>query len=160
KRARKEHKALLLAADLSTVYAALNAAQATPWRINKRVFGVFEELRRIGKGAAGLALADREMKPAYPEGAGPEEHDRFLAARREQYASERKMDARRRAEHRIFDTAKLFKDCERFHFVYALDFRGRAYACSEWLSPQGRDLERALLEFAAGDEIADSGAVW
>lgn len=160
KKARKEHKALLLKADLSTVYAALNAAQSTGWRINQRVLAVFDELRRIGNGAAGLALADRERKPAYPDGAGAEEHERFLAARREHYASERKMAARRQAEYRIFDTARLFKDSARFHFVHALDFRGRAYTCSEWLSPQGRDLERGLLEFADGDEMTDDAAWW
>jgi DNA-directed RNA polymerase len=162
KNARKEHKAMLLKADLSTVYAALNLAQATGWRINARVYEVFEELRRIGRGEAGLALAEPAHKPERHEAAehSPEEHENFLATRRDYYAAERKMMAKRIAEFRIFDTARLFKDAESFHFVYALDFRGRAYAQSDYLSPQGRDLERGLLEFSEGDEMTDDGAWW
>lgn len=160
KNARKEHKSLLMEADLGTVYAALNAAQATGWRINRRVFDVFDELRRIGRGEAGLTLADRRQKPERPMSASPEQHERFLADRREYYALERRTAAKRRAEFCVFDTAHLLLDCPRFHFVYALDFRGRAYAQSEWLSPQGRDLERGLLEFSVGDTMTKDGEWW
>lgn len=162
KNARKEHKALLLKADLSTVYAALNAAQDTCWRINPRVYEVFEELRRTGRGEAGLARADNAPEPERPDAADhdPKEHEKFLARRRDYYAEERKMKTKRVAELRTFETVKLFSDSGRFHFVYALDFRGRAYAQSEYLSPQGRDLERGLLEFSEGDEMTDDGAWW
>jgi DNA-directed RNA polymerase len=162
KGARREHKAVLMKADLGTVYAALNAAQSTGWRINKRILEVFEELRSIGKGHAGLAIADKMEKPQFPEAANGDnaERERFLAARREYYERERKMIAKRIREFRVYDTARLFKDSERFHFVYALDFRGRAYACSDYLSPQGGDLERGLLEFAEGEPMGDDGEWW
>lgn len=162
KNARKEHKALLLKADLSTVFAALNVAQGTGWRINRRVFDVFEELRRYGKGEGGLALADKAEKPERPPQADDDEavNKKFLAERRDYYAGERKMAAKRRAEYHTFDCARLFKDSERFYFIHALDFRGRAYVCSEFLSPQGRDLERGVLEFAEGDVMTAEGERW
>lgn len=159
---RKEHKARLLNADLSTVYAALNAAQATPWRINGRVFEVFSELHRIGRGEAGLTPADKAEKPERMEEADTDSaaRERFLAARRDYYEAERKAVAHRIKEHRVLDTAKLLRDSPRFHFVHALDFRGRAYACSTFLSPQGGDLERGLLEFAEGEPMGDDGEWW
>jgi DNA-directed RNA polymerase len=162
KNARKEHKALLLKADLGTVYAAINAAQATGWRINKRVYAVFEEFRRSGKGEAGLALADRGEKPERPLDADTNSlvNKQFRADRREFHSGERKMARRRRVEYHIFDTARLLKDNECFYFAYTLDFRGRAYACSAYLSPQGKDLERGLLEFAAGETITPDGEWW
>lgn len=160
--ARKEHKALLARADLTTVYAALNAAQDTPWRINPRVFEVFRELRRIGKGEAGLALADVAEKPPYPEEAkiNKDAHEKFLRERTGWYANEAKMIGKRKAEHHLFGTAEMFSGNERFHFVYNVDFRGRAYACSDYLSPQGGDLQRGLLEFADGDPLTEDGLWW
>lgn len=162
--ARKEHKELLRAptTDLSTVYAALNAAQQTPWRINPRVFDVFAELRRIGKGGAGLEPADNPPKPVYPERAAGDEaaHEKFKAERRDYYASVRKAVSRRKAERDLANTVEMCRAFERFHFVYNVDFRGRAYACSDYLSPQGDDLQRGFLEFAAPDEMTDDGVWW
>jgi DNA-directed RNA polymerase len=160
--ARREHKELLKKADLSTVYAGLNAAQATGWRINPKVYAVLEELRRIGKGGGGLASADPPPKPVFPNEASADKamRARFKAEAREYHASRLKLVSKRNAEYRVAETARLFSNNERFHFVYNVDFRGRAYACSEYLSPQGNDLQRGLLEFAIGDPLTDEGVWW
>lgn len=44
-----------------------------------------------------------------------------------------------------------------FYFAHQADTRGRLYAVTQWLSPQGEDLSRALLEFAAGKPATDAG---
>ena len=47
-----------------------------------------------------------------------------------------------------------------FHFPYYCDFRGRVYAIADSLSPQGQDVERALLRFHHGKEIKGNGVTW
>jgi len=44
-----------------------------------------------------------------------------------------------------------------FYFAHQADSRGRLYAVAQWLSPQGEDLSRALLEFARGKPIGEAG---
>lgn len=157
--ARKEHKDLLRQADLSTTYAALNAAQGTGWHINPKVLETVEELRRVGKGGAGLTLADTLPKPVLSPAADEATRKKFKADSHAYYERLLRLVQERRVEHRIVETARLFKDSERFHFVYNTDFRGRVYVCSDYLSPQGNDLQRGLLEFAEGDPL-DAESLW
>lgn len=49
---------------------------------------------------------------------------------------------------------------ERFYFPYNLDFRGRVYPMPDYLSPQGSDLEKGLLEFADATPMGDTGGDW
>jgi DNA-directed RNA polymerase len=46
------------------------------------------------------------------------------------------------------------------YFPYTLDFRGRVYPQASFLNPQGDDLSKALLTFAAGKPLGDLGARW
>ena len=50
--------------------------------------------------------------------------------------------------------AEKFSEYEKFFFVYQMDFRGRKYVTSSFLSPQGPDYARALLEFEMGNRWA------
>ncbi len=47
-----------------------------------------------------------------------------------------------------------------FWFVYNCDFRGRFYACSSYINPQGTDYVRALLKFSQGKPLGDAGIKW
>lgn len=44
-----------------------------------------------------------------------------------------------------------------FYLPWKADHRGRIYAETPWLTPQGGDLQRALLEFARGQVLDESG---
>jgi hypothetical protein len=46
-----------------------------------------------------------------------------------------------------------------FYLPWKADHRGRIYAETPWLTPQGGDLQRALLEFARGQVLTEAGAV-
>ena len=53
-----------------------------------------------------------------------------------------------------------FSEYEKFFFVYQMDFRGRKYVTSSFLSPQGPDYARAKLEFGDGKPLGDRGRYW
>lgn len=55
-------------------------------------------------------------------------------------------------ERQILEEAERDAD-HALYFVHALDFRGRVYPTGVWLTPQGPDLARALLQFADGCTI-------
>jgi DNA-directed RNA polymerase len=46
------------------------------------------------------------------------------------------------------------------YFPYNVDFRGRVYPISNYLSPQGGDLSRALLTFADAKPVGSTGGAW
>ncbi len=56
--------------------------------------------------------------------------------------------------------AKELEDKERFYYVYRCDFRGRVYAASTGVSPQGPDQSKALIEFAEGKPLGERGLYW
>lgn len=163
RRACKEQREMLKTADLSAVYAGLNALQGTAWRVNPRVFGVLTKLLEEGKEVPGLTALDPK---AEPERLSDEEakDPAKLRARNNEARKVKKANAqmfsKRFAQHRIYSTAKRFVTYKEIYFAYNLDFRGRVYACSDDLSPQGNDLQRGLLEFAHGDPLTDDGVDW
>ncbi len=64
-----------------------------------------------------------------------------------------------RQERRILEEATREAEHDApLYFVHALDFRGRVYPVGTWLTPQGPDLARALLEFATGCPL-DASAI-
>ena len=162
RRASKEQRAMLNKADLGHVYAALNAAQATAWRINPRVFSTLTQLIEIGRGGPGLTVSDPKPIPERPAEADTDQAVNIAwksEARKAHHANSR--DASKRiGEYRVFSTARKFVVYPEIYFAYALDFRGRMYAQSDDLSPQGNDLQRGLLEFAGGDPLDAEGLKW
>lgn len=56
--------------------------------------------------------------------------------------------------------ADKFKHSERIWFVYQLDYRGRAYAQSRGVNPQGSDLQKALIRFRSGARLSDPVSVF
>ncbi len=45
----------------------------------------------------------------------------------------------------------------RFFLAWFADFRGRIYVDTPWFSPQGADVQRAMLEFAEGQPLTEEG---
>lgn len=161
----REHREAIANADLSAVYAGLNAAQETPWRINRRVFEVMTTCIAHGIGPDDLALPDpRHRPPRLPETAWAimNEQERYERRREIAEIEEHNRDAiRKRVEqHRLLKTVGRFVDRSAIYFAYQLDWRGRVYPLSPDIAPNGNDKQKALLEFAHGDPLTERGVFW
>lgn len=133
---------------LKLIYGALNALQSVPWRINKRLFEV--ALAVINKGVT-PAHVWRPVKRS-PALSAPRGH----AARSKNKA----MRSRVTGQGLAMAVAAANKEHPRIYFPHNIDFRGRVYPAVDFLSPQGNDLQRGLLEFANGDPLDGRGVWW
>lgn len=144
------------------VYKALNAVQATPWRINRAVFETLKTLADSGSTVAGLPVRDDRPMPACPWGEGPAPNDKekmdFKARLAMTHAANYR-DRTKRIELRakLWVAEEMVKD-ERIYFPHAMDWRGRIYPVPRWVNPQSDDNGRALLEFADAVPLGDDGA--
>lgn len=155
--------------SLPRVYGAINALQKTPWRVCKRVLDVVQSL--AGSGRLREIIPEVQITiPEYPEhlhGLKPEErtteqqaeHAMWLSAARDAWSAKHKEQSAAVRFVRILEDARGLKDEDRFYFVYAFDSRGRIYPRVYGMSPQGSDLQKALLEFADGAPIPDDTAL-
>lgn len=167
------HRELLAKADLSMVYRAVNAIQATPWEINGQVLAVLNEVIQnalpIGKLPASDPLQKPErphvLPPAPPRGKkGPalsDEHqailDAWKLATRNVYEQNEKRESQRVQVLRAQKLAHQFAFGP-LYFPHQLDFRGRIYAIPGVLNPQGPEYVKALLHFEQGTALDTEGA--
>jgi DNA-directed RNA polymerase len=165
RRLSPDHRKVIAAADLSTIYAGLNAAQGTAWRINRRIYDVLTTCIDTGCGPDDVALPDPKGRPPrLPDDvwadmtvAEQRNHKREIAEVEEQ---NRKALRQRIEQHRLRKTVRRFVDRPEIYFAHQLDWRGRVYPVSPDISPHGNDKQRALLEFAHGDPLTESGVFW
>jgi DNA-directed RNA polymerase len=61
---------------------------------------------------------------------------------------------------KVLAEAKKYNQFESLFFVYSLDFRSRVYAQGNLLTPQGEDLQKALLRFSEGCKLGKTGYKW
>ncbi|MCC5780563.1 hypothetical protein H7H48_15990 [Nitratireductor sp. B36] len=148
--------------DMPGVYAAINAVQSTPWRINKRVLDVAREVWLKDLAIAGLPRQGEEFVEPRPEGVvkGTPEYAEWAKRAGEARTRNAKRVSRFIAYRRAFQVAERFKDEPEFYFPHMLDFRGRMYPIPSDLSPQGEDLHRGLLTFARGKPVTKEDAGW
>jgi DNA-directed RNA polymerase len=144
--------------QLEKVFKALNGIQDTAWRVNKRVLGVLREVFRSTRHLsenyalpASEPLDKREVPDSIPE----KDRPAF-------YRTRDKLEAQRYSKflmtENILSTAQKYADEVAIWFAHNLDWRGRIYPMTSFLSPQGEELSRALLEFAQGLPVADREA--
>ncbi|ANH51091.1 RNA polymerase [Pseudomonas phage VSW-3] len=146
---------------------ALNILQSRPWRINRMVldavdlvgqrFDVGEVLAQaeLPKPKSLLWLDDvpkEEMNPAQLA-----EFGAWKIEMREWYTENKSRGVQWGRYYEALRVARKFKDLP-FWFVYQYDYRGRAYANTRGVSPQGSDLQKALLMADVGVPIADERA--
>lgn len=172
---RRSVNRALEAADMDEVYAAVNAIQATPWRINKRVAEVFCELYAAKKPVAGLPAHEEKVVPKgpWPEDLSYDEVGKWMEANdvaakvwKRKAAEVYKENAKQ--ESKLFGTEMKHKMVERFideeaiYFPHNLDFRQRIYPAAGVgaINPQGDDSGKALLEFACGKPLGENGGFW
>jgi DNA-directed RNA polymerase len=143
------------------VYAAVNALQSTPWRVNKAVLAVLREAWETNEQVGGLPPRDPlPIPPNAPEGATEAEIAASKAAKALAYAANVKLMSKRLALASKVWMADKFAAFERIYFPHALDWRGRAYPVVSFLHPQADDSGKALLEFAEGVPLGPNGGYW
>lgn len=149
---------------------ALNVLQRRPWRINA---DVLETVDLVGQRFdVGEVLAQAELpKPKAPEwldedmtkdqmhGGQLAEFAAWKVEMREWYTENKSRGVQWGRYYEAIRVARQFKDVP-FWFVYQYDYRGRAYANTRGVSPQGSDLQKALLRAAEGKPITTAAAKW
>lgn len=63
-----------------------------------------------------------------------------------------------RADQMALDIAEAYQNEKAIYFPCNFDYRGRMYPISVYLQPQGNEKVKALLEFAEGVQLTESGA--
>ena len=161
---------MLRAHDMPEVTRAVNHLQATPWRVNQRVLETVLTLAKTPAGVPGAFIPPSQEKPSRPEltgpgdtPLGPQEEEALAAwkaASRAHYEAQRLGTVEYGRFYRATRQAQQLRDYPSLYFVHFLDSRGRDYVLSSGVSPQGSDLQKALLEFAEPMEPGIEGMPW
>lgn len=175
---------MLKQTPMPKVYRAVNALQRTAWSVNEDVLVVLEALIDQGAAVAGLPTTDAIALPPRPEFLpepvlGEDGKAKLTKEQREALTAEEQSDFKdwklaTRSAHlergrvrckslmlsKIIVVARMFKDMPRFYFPHKLDWRGRAYPIPQFLSPQGHDVARGILQFAEGKPLGEMGGFW
>ena len=149
------------------VLDSLNHLQDVEWQINKRLLTAVQNVARHFDVGDVLSQAElpRPPKPEWlREGMKKESMDddqirEFTMWKREVAGWHTEKTARFTKWGRFYEAMRVanrFKDYPCLHFVYQADYRGRFYAKSQGVSPQGSDLQKALLRFRKGGLISSS----
>lgn len=141
--------------QLDTVLSALNTVQATPFRINRRVFDVMTFMWDAGTCVGGdMVQQEPERIPEKPASdAGEEVWSGWKQKAAAAHTRNRISQGKRIAFSTMITQAKDLRTKDAFWYGWHCDFRGRMYPLQNGLKPQGNKLERALLEFANAQPI-------
>jgi DNA-directed RNA polymerase len=140
-------------ADLSAVYAAVNALQNTPYRMNQAVYR-FQRDAWIRK-LPFFGLESREARARQGEASSRE-----ARARQGEASSEDQLKGLQKMMAFRFGQAARLSAEEKFYFPCQVDHRGRVYPVPPLMNPQSDHIGRALLEFADGKPLGGRGAYW
>jgi len=165
----KRHRKAIEGHDYSVSATALNLYQRTPWVINQRILGVLKDVYKRNLGI-GLPATEPYELPVSPvprelskEDMTDEQAAAFLLWKREAaivYTKERERAAKCMQLSRVLRMAERYSKYDELYFVWQQDSRGRAYAASPGLNPQGCDYVKALLRFKKLKPIGANGGKW
>ena len=147
-------------APMNTVYKGVNALQRTPFRINPMVHETMKYLWQQGTSIGNLpCMGDEELptKPIDIETNEEARKDWRRSAARVRFDNERQASKRLQLS-KVLWMADKFKD-ETLYYPHFLDFRGRAYQTSSFLTPAGPEWARSLLMFGDSVPIESEDAV-
>lgn len=156
-------------ADMTIPLAAINALQNVAWQINGRMLDVIRDVAKHFDMEEILSQAEFPA-PYKPEWLiGDMSKDDMSPLQQEEFFQWKKAKAEwftqmklRGTKHGRFYTATTvadkFRSFPAIYFVYFADFRGRLYAQTTGVSPQGSDMQKALLRFANGKPLGSSEA--
>ena len=141
--------------DLSRVYAAVNGIQRTAWRVNEPVLEVLQHVLEANMDVGDVPPAGDIPRPPQPANIETDKEARKKYRRQasEVISMNLRRHARRAQAVESCRIAARFADEKAIYFPHQVDFRGRIYAVSQFLNPQGPDYVKALLTFAEGKPI-------
>jgi DNA-directed RNA polymerase len=156
--------------DLTRVFAAINALQRVKWQVNNKMLTA---IRQVAKHFDMEEILSQAEVPAPPlpdwlmadmkvEDMSPIEQDEFRAWKSAKRIWHTEMKLRGTKYGRFVTATSIadkFSTFDEIYFVYFADFRGRLYAQTTGISPQGSDLQKALLRFAKGKPLDTLDAV-
>lgn len=153
--------------DLSQCFEAVNAMQNTGWKVNEFILDTLQQVWNKNL-AVGIPKKEPVDIPKFRVDTKPKEMDKdtfeeFLKWKAEVsqlYTEEISRSSRSYEVARVISMARSYKEYDSVYFVYQCDFRGRVYASSSGLSPQGADFNRALLQFSEGKPLQEEGLYW
>ena len=153
----KTYTSKLAMVDLGNIYAALNAMQDTPFKINKDILHTLKEIYASGGVLGGVPRTEPfEKLPRLPEDATKEQIQEHKKKAVGIYKQE---EARKSKALRCLvaiKTAERFAEYDSIYFPWNVDYRGRCYPIPTALSPQGDDIQKSLLLFAKGTPLASN----
>lgn len=162
KRLHTKNIDLYAEADLSQVYAALNAIQATPWVVNKDAFEVAANIWEMGETVGDIPLRDNlpipERSPEVEAAEkGSDIRKEYRRKARAVHEENNRLASKRLLAVQSLNMASELADHEAIYFPHQLDFRSRAYNICSGLSTQGPDLQKGLIKFKRGIPLGASG---
>lgn len=155
-------------ANMTQELQCVNALQRTAWRVNKDMLDIVTNVSYHFDMKEIMMQADqpKPQRPSWLVDQKVEDMDEtqlrsFKAWKRETAtwytdAKLRKVKGYRFAN--VMKDARKFAEYPAIFFVYFMDFRGRKYVKANGISPQGSDLQKALLEFSEGKPLLTQGA--
>ncbi|WAX24041.1 DNA-dependent RNA polymerase [Xanthomonas phage F5] len=157
------------AAELRNEMSAINALQRVPWRINKRLMEAVSAIAKVHDMEEIISQGELP-KPRKPEWLTKDMTKKTMSHNQELEFKQWKRDMsnwhtderlRQNKGNRFYNAMKVarkFAEYPSIYFVYFADFRGRKYVQTTGVSPQGSDLQKALLEFADGKPLLTKDA--
>ena len=147
--------------NLKEVFHAVNTVQETGWRVNAKVFEVMDRLFDSQASCSVIPeFGERHMERPYPKHGTKEEIIEWKREATLMYSDNQRRKTKRIQFSQLMWMARKFKDEKAIYFPHTLDFRGRLYANTAFLNPQGEDSARGLLEFSRGKPLGASGYAW
>lgn len=146
-----------------TVIDGLNALMHTEWAINTRVLGVMENLFKNNTRDCNLPAYDFsafDFAEPYPINGTKEEQAKWCVKKEEAYSAWYKEERSRGRMLVRLKLAKYLIPIKFFYQIYTCDFRGRANAACDLLSPQSGDFDRGLIYFAEPRKQTPTGKFW
>lgn len=146
-------------APMEEVYASVNMLQRTPWKLNVPIYEMFDYLWTESLPAVGLPTRDNLPLPPRPVNIGEDKEARqeWRKKARAVHDANHRRGSERLAASRLHWICKQFIG-KTFWFCHQLDWRGRSYPVTYYLSPQGADYVKALLTFATGAPVVSPEA--
>lgn len=160
--------------DFSKIYPVVNKLQGTAWRVNNEMLDLIQdivdeevidpstEMLPIKTLVGGLPTTnpaqwyDTIKKEDFAE----EDWALYNRARERQMVALDSAHSKRIGLQLALGTAHTMREYKEFYYTYQLDYRGRIYPVSSYLSHQGQSYSKAILEFAEGRYLTEEGLYW